>query len=306
MSSTIECNDDEALRENFADLSQIISSSRDDEREPNPYLDAFFAELDAIRVDDTDPEPVAEAADEIDANVSDETPVAEPLDDASAEMLDEIEKAIAEAETVAAPTAEISTDLAPGCFGSALTYRADATECLQCMFASRCQPIHVDSVALLTAALATHPDTLRRRALHEKKKVADKERIARARAEAKATTSTSTSTSTSTAASPTGSLDDLKDGYQARLDALRTATAGPSLSHSLRKLKGREADLASWWVARQMARAKHGPKASASRVAEYRTRISRGAEAFSKKQAENALARIAALEAPGSVWCGLA
>jgi hypothetical protein len=48
---------------------------------------------------------------------------------------------------------EIDVKLAPGCFGGALLYRASASECSTCVFASRCAPLSATRLAGVRAKL---------------------------------------------------------------------------------------------------------------------------------------------------------
>ena len=45
-------------------------------------------------------------------------------------------------------------NLAPGCFGLAMTYRAGARECSICPFASACAPLAAENLAILRAELS--------------------------------------------------------------------------------------------------------------------------------------------------------
>ena len=44
-------------------------------------------------------------------------------------------------------------DFAPGCFGSALAFKADDAVCEGCIFKAQCQPVHLEALASLRARL---------------------------------------------------------------------------------------------------------------------------------------------------------
>ena len=48
----------------------------------------------------------------------------------------------------------MDSSLAPGCFGSALTFSATAAECRSCPFAAQCQPLHERRLTMLREKLA--------------------------------------------------------------------------------------------------------------------------------------------------------
>jgi hypothetical protein len=66
----------------------------------------------------------------------------------------------------------LNVAFAPGCFGSALAFDLDDPTCQTCVFASQCQPVHVQSVATLEATFAQHGDP----AVEAKEKRNQKER----------------------------------------------------------------------------------------------------------------------------------
>jgi hypothetical protein len=51
----------------------------------------------------------------------------------------------------------INQSHAPGCFGSALTFKSTAPECISCQFATKCEPISTDRLAKLRAKFGITP-----------------------------------------------------------------------------------------------------------------------------------------------------
>jgi hypothetical protein len=54
-------------------------------------------------------------------------------------------------------TTQPDPTLAPGCFGGALTYNPDATECRSCMFANQCGPLSYEALCRLRKHLGKKP-----------------------------------------------------------------------------------------------------------------------------------------------------
>lgn len=54
---------------------------------------------------------------------------------------------------------DLDTRLAPGCFGSALTYVDGSAECSSCMFAPQCKPVHQANLFALRGKLGIGPVT---------------------------------------------------------------------------------------------------------------------------------------------------
>lgn len=58
---------------------------------------------------------------------------------------------------------DLDLNLAPGCFGSALTYIEGSVECGSCLFAARCKPLHDANLATLRARLKLPASPQRKR-----------------------------------------------------------------------------------------------------------------------------------------------
>ena len=63
---------------------------------------------------------------------------------------------------------DVSDDLAPGCYGSALAFKNDAPMCSACVFAARCEPLHERNLVTLRDMLGVTAPKVAKRLPKEK------------------------------------------------------------------------------------------------------------------------------------------
>lgn len=186
------------------------------------------------------------------------------------------------------PPSVISDELAPGCFGSALTFKKGASECEVCLFAARCEPISKARERRLSKRLASDPEIMaeieaeRARNRRNKQKQRRRDRLGQSKQSAEAKKARSI-----TNAEIMARGGQLKEWL---------ATPGPRQS----QIRKRAGEIMRSWILLEERRRELGvnptPSDFASSLAQKLGR------SLNRSQGQKRLALLQSLEEPGGPW----
>lgn len=182
--------------------------------------------------------------------------------------------------------------LAPGCFGSALTFKPDSPECNKCLFAPRCEVISNDRARRLFRKLGADPRVLAAIEVERERKRRNKQsQYQRDRRRCQEQTRVARS------AQPINSVT--REEIIGRRDSFKVWLSQSGSRQS--QCRKRAPELMWSWIALEVKRRELGRDPTPSEYAEILTLMLK--RRYTRSQGQKRLGLLLSFEQPGGPWC---